>query len=48
VLYFPTREELLTALSEQKEAWLPEGSTVLVKASHGMKFSEVVEYLCKN
>ena len=47
VLYFATREELLAALPENKEAWLPEGSTVLVKASHGMKFSEVVEYLCK-
>ncbi len=45
VTYFATREELLAALQENTEGLLPKGSTVLIKASHGMKFSEVVDYL---
>ncbi len=45
VTYFSTREELLAALRENAEDLLPKGSTVLIKASHGMKFSEVVDYL---
>lgn len=38
------RESLLKLLEEQREL-LPEGCTVLVKASHGMHFEEVVEFL---
>lgn len=45
VTYFATREELLAALKVGTKELLPEGSTVLIKASHGMKFSEVVELL---
>ena len=45
VTYFATREELLSVLTTAPETLLPEGSTVLIKASHGMKFSEVVECL---
>ncbi len=45
VWYFKTREELLSALRENREELLPEGSTVLIKASHGMHFEEVVELL---
>lgn len=45
IYYFGTRTELLHALKEQREALLPVGCTVLVKASHGMKFEEVTEYL---
>ena len=45
VAYFATREELLAVLNTAPETVLPEGSTVLIKASHGMKFSEVVEIL---
>ena len=45
VTYFETRERLLEALESDREAFVPEGSTVLIKASHGMKFSEVVEVL---
>ena len=45
VCYFKTREELLSALRENREELLPEGSTVLIKASHGMHFEEVVELL---
>lgn len=45
VCYFKTREELLSALRETREEFLPEGSAVLIKASHGMHFEEVVELL---
>ena len=45
VWYFRTREELLVALRENREELLPEGATVLIKASHGMHFEEVVELL---
>ena len=45
VSYFATREELLAALRANTEQLLPKGSTVLIKASHGMNFSEVVELL---
>ncbi len=45
VTYFKTREALLEALGKERNALVPEGSTVLIKASHGMKFSEVVELL---
>ena len=41
--YFETRDALLAAL-EEKTLELPAGSTVLIKASHGMKFSRVVEF----
>lgn len=43
--YFATRQELLTAIEENRENLIPEGSTVLIKASHGMVFTEVVQYL---
>ena len=45
VAYFATREALLDALKAEPEALLPAGSTILIKASHGMRFSEVVELL---
>lgn len=45
VTYFGTLEELLEALKAGTEALLPEGSTVLIKASHGMRFFELVELL---
>ena len=45
VLYFGTREALLSALQEDRDRLFPEGSTILIKASHGMQFSEVVELL---
>lgn len=41
-LYFPTREELLEKLNS---IGLKEHDTILVKASHGMGFAEVVERL---
>ncbi len=45
VTYFETREELLRVLETEPEILLPEGCTVLIKASHGMRFSDVVELL---
>ncbi|MBQ9766625.1 MAG: UDP-N-acetylmuramoyl-tripeptide--D-alanyl-D-alanine ligase [Lachnospiraceae bacterium] len=46
VTYFSSREELLAALRAGTERLLPEGSTILIKASHGMRFSEVVSFFC--
>lgn len=45
LLYFPAREDLLQALRENPKQYIPQGSTVLVKASHGMEFSQIVELL---
>ena len=39
--YFQTKEELL----ENLEKILRRGDNILVKASHGMKFEQVVEFL---
>ncbi len=43
IYYFATREDLLSGI----EAILQPGDTILVKASHGMGFTEVVEALKK-
>ena len=43
ISYFTTRDELLNGIS----SYLKEGDTVLIKASHGMQFEKVVEYLVK-
>ncbi len=45
ISYFATREQLLNALSERREELLPMGSTILLKASHGMQFTEVLQFL---
>jgi UDP-N-acetylmuramyl pentapeptide synthase len=45
ILYFADKDSLLKAMKEQRDALLPKGCTILVKASHGMAFAEVVEYL---
>lgn len=45
VLYFETREQILRALAEKKNELIPEGCTVLIKASHGMVFTEVLSCL---
>ncbi len=44
IYHFADRDTLLKVLAEQEEL-LPEGCTVLVKASHGMHFEEVVKFL---
>lgn len=43
VVHFPVREDLIASLKE----YVKEGDTVLVKASHFMKFEEIVETLKK-
>lgn len=45
--YFAAREDLLRELADPKkrDAFVPKGCTVLVKASHGMKFTELVDCL---
>lgn len=48
ILYFPDKDSLLQALTERKDELLPAGCTVLVKASHGMEFAKVVEWLKEN
>ncbi|MGN0425685.1 MAG: UDP-N-acetylmuramoyl-tripeptide--D-alanyl-D-alanine ligase [Acetatifactor sp.] len=45
VAHFPDRESLLQSLKEDREHYIPNGSTVLVKASHGMEFPKVCELL---
>ena len=44
VVYAREKEELYSLL---KEALLP-GDTILLKASHGMEFAKVAEWLKKN
>ena len=43
VYYFENRDEMLKELS----SILKRGDNILVKASHGMHFEQVVEYLSK-
>lgn len=45
IVYFETRDALLEALMQKQEKYIPEGGTVLIKASHGMMFTEVLAYL---
>ncbi len=44
-VYFPDRRALMEALGSRLEVLVPEGATVLVKASHGMEFIEVLDFL---
>lgn len=47
IYYFAAREDLLRELADagRRDVFLPKGCTVLVKASHGMKFTELVDCL---
>ena len=42
--YFPTKEDLLQAFGQDLDRFVPKGSTVLVKASHGMEFGQIVDF----
>lgn len=44
ITHFPTTEALLTVLEKEREEYVPDGCTVLVKASHAMEFERVVEH----
>lgn len=43
--YFPNRETLLKAIELERENLIPKGNTVLIKASHGMQFTDIVHTL---
>ncbi len=43
VSYFPTKEEFLSALEAEGKTFFTKDSTVLVKASNGMGFAEIIE-----
>ena len=45
IRYYPNKELLLKALSDETKEILKPGDTILVKASHGMGFSEIVDFL---
>lgn len=45
VFHFPDTEALLKGLETDLAGLVPEGSTVLIKASHDMGFAKVLEYL---
>lgn len=45
VAHFPTLEALLSALEQEREEYVPEGCTVLIKASHAMEFGKVLDAL---
>ncbi len=44
-IYFAKKGDFLEACKEQQEKLLPTDSTILIKASHGMGFAEMVELL---
>ena len=45
VTHFPSLEALLVALGKERKEYIPDGSTVLIKASHAMEFEKVLEFL---
>lgn len=45
VVYFPSREDFLNALCQDRQNLLSEQDTILVKASHGMGFAQIVRKL---
>ena len=47
ITHFLSLEALLTALTMEREKYIPEGCTVLIKASHAMELEKVVEFLTK-
>lgn len=45
IVYFATREALMQILQKDRSTLISDGSTVLLKASHGMEFTKIVEQL---
>lgn len=45
IRYYPNRELLMSAIEDESKEILKKGDSILIKASHGMGFSEIVEYL---
>lgn len=48
VTHFSTLEALLKALEQERQRYIPDGCTVLIKASHAMEFEKVLAFLEKN
>lgn len=48
VLYYPNKEAFLKVLRSNQETVFTKGDTILVKASHGMGFAEIVQILEAN
>lgn len=42
VLHFADRQQLEEALKENRDSMIPWGNTILLKASHGMQFTELI------
>lgn len=47
ITHFPSLEVLLTSLQKEREKYIPDGCTVLIKASHAMEFEKVLDFLQK-
>lgn len=47
IRYYPNREMLMNALSDPEKEILKQGDSILIKASHGMGFNEIVDFLSK-
>lgn len=45
ILYYPHRKALLEAMAADRASLIPEGSSILVKASHDCGFSEILAFL---
>lgn len=45
IVHFPTLEAFFAAMDTERKEYIPDGSTVLIKASHGMQFTKILEYL---
>lgn len=45
ITHFPTLEALLTVLQEERTEYVPDGCTVLIKASHAMEFGKLLDFL---
>ena len=45
IVHFPNLDALLTALRQERKEYVPDGCTVLIKASHAMEFEKILELL---
>lgn len=45
IIYFSKKEDLLNTLKDTSRSFIKTGDTILIKASHGMGFTEIVEML---
>lgn len=45
IAHYPHRKELMEEMAAHRSGLIPEGSTILIKASHDMGFAEILEFL---